>query len=85
LASLPIVLKPDCDLPPGESTMRGKSLSVISSQTGRRLILAILLLVASTVFLTDIPLEAEVAAIRLYKKHVSPVSSSFITCRFRPT
>jgi len=59
--------------------------SKISRKTRIRLIgLAILLVMAGST-LTDVPLNAEIGTIRLYKKHVSPVSSHFITCRFNPT
>ncbi len=51
-----------------------------------------LLVVGSVLFLlligltaADLPLRCEISLIHLYKSYVSPLSSSFITCRFNPT
>lgn len=42
-------------------------------------------LLVGGMFLTDWPLRAEIASIRLYQRFGSPVMRHVVTCRFRPT
>ena len=43
------------------------------------------LVCASLLTVTPYPLRAEIAAIRLYQRALSPVASHFARCRFQPT
>jgi len=65
--------------------MKKRGLLILDSRNRRRMAGLFLVLLLAGLLITDIPLRGEISAIKFYKNWISPVSSSFATCRFSPT
>jgi putative membrane protein insertion efficiency factor len=51
----------------------------------RRLLIGAGLLLMALLFASDLPLKAEIEAIRLYQRFGSPIADHIVTCRYQPT